>query len=146
MDEGCGILQSLKQNENYKIHDDENANELALQPGVTRTFGSALTGDIWQNSGYGLYVASSLCLLGGHFILSSGKNAIFLNPGGRNSYFSASYGTTICLSLDMDKIKHVSAIIDTIVKEGESKAKSYHGRVLSASKISSIASIIDKIP
>lgn len=35
--------------------------------------------DDWQNSGYGLYVSSSLCTLGGHFILASGNDATFLN-------------------------------------------------------------------
>lgn len=145
MDEGCGILHTIQQNPHYHATTDIDAIKLALQPGVTRTFGTIETNDIWQNSGYGLYVTSSLCLLGGHFVLGSGQSAIFLNPEGSQEYQTALNGTTVCLSLDIEKIPNINALLEKIVAEGERKAESYKDRILSASKVSSIASILDKI-
>lgn len=80
MDEGIGILRSLKNNSNYSIlKNDKEANNLALEAGVSCTLGQKqYASQIWQNSGYGLYMAKSLCLKGGFFILSSGEHTIFL--------------------------------------------------------------------
>lgn len=81
MDEGIGILRSLKGNRNYSIlENDKEANNLALEAGISCTLGQKqYASQIWQNSGYGLYMAKSLCLEGGFFILASGKNTIFLS-------------------------------------------------------------------
>lgn len=81
MDEGIGILKSLQSNSRISARSCEEANYLALQPGMSRTIGLKQDPmDIWQNSGYGLYVASTLCAMtGGYFIISSGNSAVLDN-------------------------------------------------------------------
>lgn len=141
MDEGCGIAASLLSNPHYKCSNDADANKLALQPGVSRTYGAPLSDDRWQNTGYGLYVASSLCLLGGHFILASGHDETFLNPVNQSNYSTCIKGTIICLSLDLESIGNISEKLDLIVKKGEERAKQFGSRIISASKVSSIATL-----
>ena len=102
--------------------------------------------DDWQNSGYGLYVSSSLCTLGGHFILASGDDATFLNNRGQKNYYSTTNGTIVCLSINANHIDDLSELLKTIVSEGSRRSKEYgKDRILTASKVSSIASITSSL-
>lgn len=143
MDEGCGIKQSLQRNPRFKCATDKDAHKLALQPGVSRMVGIRQDPyDDWQNSGYGLYVSSSLCTLGGHFIIAGGTDATFINEKGQKNYDTQVTGTIVCLALNANNIGNHSELLRTIVREGEKLSKEYGGdRILTASKVSSIASI-----
>jgi len=147
MDEGCGIKASLQSNHRFKCTSDKDANKLALQPGVSRMVGLYQDPyDDWQNSGYGLYVSSSLCTLGGHFILASGDDATFLNNHGQKNYSSTMNGTIVCLSLNANNIEDLSKLLKAIVSEGSRRSKEYgKDRILTASKVSSIASITSSL-
>ena len=147
MDEGCGIKASLQKNRRFKCTSDKDANKLALQPGVSRMVGLYQDPyDDWQNSGYGLYVSSSLCTLGGHFILASGDDATFLNNRGQKNYSSTTNGTIVCLSINANHIDDLSELLKTIVSEGSRRSKEYgKDRILTASKVSSIASITSSL-
>lgn len=144
MDEGRGILNSLQTNRRYKVSTDIDANKLALQPGVSRMLGIKQDrNDPWQNSGYGLYMSSSICTLGGHFIISSGEDTKFLNQDHSNNYISNTNGTIICLSLKTDRIESLSTLLSRLRKKGEEISRQFgKGRILTASQVSSIASII----
>lgn len=143
MDEGCGIKKSLQGNSRFKCTTDRDANKLALQPGVSRMVGIHQDPyDDWQNSGYGLYVSSSLCTLGGHFIIASGDDATFINECGQKNYNTAITGTIVCLAIDANNITDLSKMLKQIVSEGSRISKEYgKDRILTASKVSSIASI-----
>lgn len=147
MDEGQGILNSLRFNRHYDVSSDIDANKLALQPGVSRMFGIKQDpNDPWQNSGYGLFMASSLCTIGGHFIISSGTDTTFVDSKHQQHYQSSTQGTTICLSLKTNNIDNLSIALQKLRMKGEEISRSYgKNRILTASKVSSIASIVSHI-
>lgn len=143
MDYGCGIRQSLARNPLYSFSSDAEANKLALQPGVSSVpLGPSNEDDVWHNSGYGLYMASALCSLGGHFILASGNDATFINNAAQRNYETRIHGTLTCLALDIGKISKLDKTLLAISEKGEKYAEQYSNRILTASKVSSIASLI----
>ena len=146
LDEGCGIKHSLCQNRRYKLSSDEEANKLALQPGASRMLGIKQDPyDEWQNSGYGLFMASALSALGGYFVLASGENATLINRDSQTSYKSAIRGTAICMNIRTDKVDNLQKQLDRLVEIGSAKAKeNSEYRILTASKVSTIASIVSK--
>ena len=147
MDEGQGILNSLRLNRHYDVSSDIDANKLALQPGVSRMFGIRQDpDDPWQNSGYGLFMSSSLCTIGGHFIISSGADTTFVDSQHQQHYQSSTQGTIICLSLKTDNVDNLSNVLKKLRRKGEEISRSYgKNRILTASKVSSIASIVSHI-
>lgn len=147
MDEGRGILGSLCLNRHYAVSSDIDANKLALQPGVSRMLGIRQDpNDPWQNSGYGLFMSSSLCTMGGHFIISSGADTTFVDAKHQQHYLSSTQGTIICLSLKTDAIDNLSTVLPKLRKKGEEISRGLgKNRILTASKVSSIASIINHI-
>lgn len=146
IDEGCGVLASLRTNRRYKIDSDIDANKLALQPGATRMLGIAQDpNDDWQNSGYGLFMASALCGLGGYFILGSGKDATLINTSVQLNYNASIKGTAICMNIRTDSIASLNQELKRLVQVGSMAAKENSNlRVLTASKVSSIASLINR--
>lgn len=150
LDEGIGIFKSLSSNPNIHVNTCQEANSLALQPGLTCALGvKQKKYDAWQNSGYGLYVASTLCVMSkGYFIINSGDSCVLLNNGGQKNYDSAIQGTAISLNIrtDTKQMKKFSRTLPLIVEEGEKRAKENgQSRILTASKVTTIASMIHHI-
>lgn len=150
LDEGIGILRSLQSNRRINAKCCEEANVLAVQPGLSRTIGEKQDPfDAWQNSGYGLYVASTLCALnGGYFILASGDNALNISGDGQCSYDCVQGGTSICVNVRINskKLQHFDKTLNAIVAEGEKKARgNAEARILTASKVTTIASLLRNI-
>ena len=144
LDEGCGIKSSLSTNRNYRLSTCKEANKLALQPGASRRFGEKQDPyDYWQNSGYGLFMASALCALGGYFILGSGQDATLINAKAQTSYLSDIKGTAICMNIRTDSITNLQSKLDELASIGSQKAReNLNHRFLTASKASTIASLI----
>ena len=143
IDSGCGIYRSLRQNRHYNPRSDADANKLALQPGVTRTYGIKQYDDFWSNSGYGLFMASSICCIGGSFWLCSGNDATLVNSDGQRNYSIAYNGTAVCMDIHTDRIDDIEKLLPEIATKGNSEARR-HGseRILTASKVSTIASLV----
>ncbi len=145
MDEGRGIMESLRSNKFFSLSSDEEANKLALEPGVSRMYGVDQKGKgIWRNSGYGLYMASSICASAGDFFLSSGKNAVHITEDGTQNLRSNIKGTLISLTIFPSKINQtdIGALLGKFKEEGERISNATgDGRILTASKVSSIASM-----
>lgn len=150
LDEGIGIFQSLQNNRRIQAKNCTSANLLALQPGLSRTLGCVSDpDDTWQNSGYGLYVASTVsALCDGYFILNSGDSAVLVSKEGQTQYNSYQLGTAICLNLHTDgsKIAHFAETLQAIVDEGQQIAgKNSDQRILTASKTTTTASMLRHI-
>ena len=142
IDSGCGIFKSLRQNRYYNPRNDKDANKLALQPGVTRTYGIKQYDDFWSNSGYGLFMSSSICCMGGSFWLCSGKDATLVNSDGQHNYEIAYNGTAVCMDICTNRIKDIEKLLPEIAAKGNSEAKEQgSNRVLTASKVSTVASL-----
>lgn len=126
MDEGIGIFKSLKSNPKITVSTCEEANALALQPGLSESLGKKQNPlDQWQNSGYGLYVSSTLCALtGGYFIISSGNSALLINES-EQKYNSNQIGTAICLNIrtNAQSLSSFDTTLKEIVAEGEKKQR-----------------------
>lgn len=148
IDEGKGIWGSLRTNRRYKLSSDAEANKLALQPGASRMFGIRQDPyDIWQNSGYGLFMASALCGLGGYFILGSGQDTTLVNSEQQANYFSDIKGTAICMNIRTDLIDNLQSQLDRLATVGRARAEENSQlRILSASKVSTIASLLRDTP
>lgn len=147
LDEGCGIFNSLSRNRHYRLSTHADANKLALQPGVSRMLGVKQDPyDPWQNSGYGLFMASALCALGGYFILCSGNDATLVNSQyPQSNYLTNMRGTAICMNIHTDQISNLQDQLDKLTRIGAQKAReNADQRILSASKVSTIASLVGK--
>lgn len=142
MDEGNGILRSLTSNQRFKIKSDEEANLLAIEPGISRTVGTWQDpDDPWQNSGFGLFMAKSICAQGGHFIISSGNSTIFADSSHLKKYKSKTNGTIICMALKMNSSKDFSTVLQALREKGEQLSRmTPQNRILTASKMSSLQS------
>ena len=150
LDEGIGILNSLKSNRRIAVKNCLEANSLALQPGLSESLGKKQDPfDRWQNSGYGLYVSSTLCAVnGGYFIISSGDSTLLVNSKDQTPYASNQVGTAICLNIhtDSSKLYSFDSTLAAIVAEGEKKARENgEQRILSASKVTTVASMLKHI-
>jgi hypothetical protein len=70
IDEGVGISESLRKS--FKLKDDLEALNIAIKPGVSSTSNIPQAENIYDNSGFGLYVLSQLALNFGWYVLGSG--------------------------------------------------------------------------
>lgn len=144
-DSGIGILASLSSNPRFSLKNDAEANNLALQPGASRMLGRRQdSNDIWQNSGYGLYLASALCAKSGYFCLCSGRNMTLVNTIRQVNYDSLFQGTAVGMQIKLPKATKFDDQIKCLVKQGEKTARALKGsRVITASKASTITGIIN---
>lgn len=94
LDEGCGIRESLEGSGLYKFSSDAEAIQCALRPGVSRNLGKQRTPEQerrlredhpdqdpaeWDNSGYGLTLATDLCRHAGQFSIVTGTASVSFN-------------------------------------------------------------------
>ncbi len=125
-DRGIGIRQSLSCNPFLKIKDDHEALNLALMPGISGKMYKGIKKheyDVWQNSGYGLFVVSRLCGHEGKFLICSGDTALSLKPENKE-YFDARFqGVALRLNLCTKNIDNLNCTLASIMKEGDKLAK-----------------------
>lgn len=137
LDEGIGIQKSLEKNKRLKIKSDEDALLLSLEPGISsKTFNKG-SNDPYQNSGFGLYMTSSICKEGGDFVIGSCTKALGTNVRGTAFRELKFQGTIIRMRLIVSKIPELKELQAKLIKEGESIArKNSKQSILTASKIS----------
>lgn len=141
VDEGIGVLNSLKRNKIHKeyIKSDEDAISSAIKAGISQAFKPSKTnpsGDPWANSGFGLYMASEICKeLDGSFCLASGKKFININSDGMTNIGDTFFkGTAIKMTISTDSLKRSQDIINNISKQGELQARAIRNAFKKASK------------
>lgn len=147
-DEGIGIPSSIKHNPNLHINNSAEAIMYALKPGIS---GKAYYIDgvlqnqnnsEWDNSGFGLYVVSELCKMGGEFTIISDDVAITYNSSLKRyiDHPTNINGTGIRLKLNLNSIPKLgSEVINSIITKGENLAQeSGQKQMVSASKMTRI--------
>jgi hypothetical protein len=144
LDEGVGLLPSLRRNPRLQVDSNQKAIFLALQPGISgiaKENRKRSDGD-WVNTGYGLYMTSSLCQLGGDFILCNDSQAVQVNSDGSTFHPCTYKGVAIRMVLDTAKIQDLNSVLDEIRRKGEAIAREFgrEGVELSASKMSRMLS------
>lgn len=122
-DNGIGVKNSLNSNPHYNINSDEEALILSLQPGVTKVYGRMRSNDIWQNSGYGLFMTSGICKRGGDFTICSGDSAIIINENSFENYKANYQGTFVKMRMKISKVTCLSHVLKDLSLEGSKLAK-----------------------
>jgi hypothetical protein len=127
LDTGIGLWRSLSHNPHLQLNSDQDAIKHALMPGIS---GKTYQGvklrpdDVWQNSGYGLYMNYRLCNEGGSFFICSGTRGLLRSDGSANRYFETSFqGTALRLKLKVDHLRDVERMLKKFSDEGEVVAR-----------------------
>lgn len=120
IDEGVGIVRSIATA--YPIEFDDDALSLAIRPGVTRTRAFDAVSNIYDNSGFGLYVLTQLASSFGWFVLGSGTAQIVGHQQVRTSSPSSFKGTYFGMRLERPPHDFASVLRD-IIESGEDEAR-----------------------
>lgn len=99
-DAGIGLARSLKLNPRHDVSDDAAALRLAVRPGVTSRARSGPAGDVWRNTGYGLYMTQGICGTAGSFTLMSGSCAAVTDGSKERIVPCSASGTTVVMRLE----------------------------------------------
>lgn len=129
LDCGIGVQKSLSANPDLKISSEDHALRLALLPGVSgKTNRGSDEYDHWANSGYGLYLTSKLCAVGGSFFICSGKRGLLRTGDGKEKYYDCSFqGTALRMVLHTSSISDLKGCLRQLRKEGEEVARLMSG-------------------
>ncbi|HAT4348547.1 ATP-binding protein [Clostridium perfringens] len=128
IDNGIGLKKSLKENPNYNtINDNKTAVILAVKPGVSRSYKrDPNRDDVWQNSGFGLYMISSICERYGNFYLVSGNFGINIKNSNTDylKYQKTRIkGTEVTVSINLSLIKDIPRLLKEISLKGNETAE-----------------------
>lgn len=131
VDEGSGVYETLS-----NVYDVEDSKMLlhALKPGVSRTTGMSEEDNIYNNSGFGLYVLSELGNSFGWFCLGSGTRKLTYQDNEYSLIKSPFQGTFVGIHLS-EHPKQFAGVLSDIISVGEEEAKT-EGRYSAASEIS----------
>ncbi|NHM02593.1 hypothetical protein [Flavobacterium difficile] len=120
LDRGMGIKNSLSENPELNLNDDLTALKESLKPGISgKTYPSQLnkpTGE-WANSGFGLFMTSSICKNGGSFFIASGESGIYLSQGNEKILNVNIQGSALNLTINLDKKEKFREILANLHKE-----------------------------
>lgn len=120
LDRGIGIKNSLSENPELTLTDDLTALKESLKPGISgKTYPSQInkpTGE-WANSGFGLFMTSSICKNGGSFFIASGDSGIYLSQGNEKILNVNIQGSALNLTINLDKKESFRKILTNLHKE-----------------------------
>jgi hypothetical protein len=128
LDSGMGIRESLSRNPHLRVKSDRDAVHLALMPAVSgKTYKGVKqrSNDVWQNSGFGLYMTNRLCRNGGSFFVCSGDTGLILSDKGKTVVQTSFSGTAIRLVLNTGSLQSLSSSLERYRKEGRAIAKKF---------------------
>ena len=131
-DRGQGIKSSLTKNQKWmKITNDLNAIRLGILPGtsgkITNNYSDEVQADegenVWENSGFGLFITSQLARYSGIFVVASGDSYYRIEKGKISHGQFGLSGTLISIRLNVSQLERTSTRIEEIVAKGERLAK-----------------------
>ncbi|MDY0134939.1 MAG: ATP-binding protein, partial [Atribacterota bacterium] len=119
VDEGSGVYETLS-----NVYDVDDSKMLlhALKPGVSRTTGMSEEDNIYNNSGFGLYVLSELGNSFGWFCLGSGTRKLTYQDNEYALIKSPFQGTFVGIHLN-EHPKQFAGVLSDIISVGEEEAK-----------------------
>lgn len=132
IDSGIGLRESLKANPFIQVGCDSDAIQQALMPAISsKNYKGARIDkdDPWHNSGFGLYMISRICRLGGSFLICSGNHAIKLDENGKEhiDLCHCFNGTAVRMVLNTKKLTTLSEMLPRFSVEGYEIAKGIKG-------------------
>lgn len=144
IDNGIGIMKSLNSNPQYNVADHMTALAFSIRPGITKTYKKDLTiDDIWQNSGFGLYMISSIGSKLGWFSIKSGNYCLSLWKSIKEYDKDKIKGCEVTIVLRNNIKLNTSELLAKISKEGNDIANnsidfSKYAEIKTASKASTL--------
>lgn len=131
LDRGKGIRKSLSNNPHLSIQSDLEALKLCLMPGVSGRMYQGVRQrkhDVWQNSGYGLYMTSRMAIAGGNFLILSGRSVYGISRVSvREIPISRFSGTAVRISLDTSQLSEMQKKLKRFRNEGHEIARRFTG-------------------
>ncbi|MBU3208500.1 ATP-binding protein [Clostridium algidicarnis] len=144
IDNGIGIMRSLNSNPAYSINDDLTALSFCVKPGITRSYKrDPMRDDVWQNSGFGLYMVSSIVSSIGVFEIISGSGKLVLKNGFKEHTSAKIKGTEVTVIINTTIEINISNTIKKVSIEGSKIAEcgssfSEFAKIKTASKASTL--------
>lgn len=126
LDTGVGIMKALSSNPHISIANEKDAIQHAVLPGISGKMYKGVKkrpNDVWQNSGYGLYMISRICRNGGDFFIASNNTGVFLSGSGKSDKSFNYKGTALRLRIDTSKITSCKEMLGKYHDEGVAAAK-----------------------
>ncbi len=133
LDNGRGLRASLSQNPYLEIENDRDAVQFSFLPAISGTMYKGVKKkwyNVYQNSGYGLYMTSRLCRSGnGVFLIGSGDAAIMVNEVEeyKIDYEMTCHGTVVQLVLDTSRITNLRGMLRQFTLEGYEISRNFEG-------------------
>jgi anti-sigma regulatory factor (Ser/Thr protein kinase) len=128
VDNGIGIHAALTQNPAHEGLTEDEALELALMPGISGNPFAGKGRDVWNNSGYGLYMTSRICRNGGNFLICSGGHGIDLtHEHGKQEIKTDFQGTAIRLFINTKNMKNLTERLAEFREQGRETARFLKG-------------------
>ena len=117
VDTGIGLRKSLKNNPKLRISNDLEAIDLALSQGISGKVFSGMKNrpkGTWANSGYGLFMTSSICQIEGDFTIVSGGAGCHYEKDIKNFFASSYHGTAVNLTISLNLNQNLPILLNTI--------------------------------
>lgn len=132
IDNGIGLKKSLLANPFIEIQCDSDAIQLALMPAISSKNFKGVRVDRdnpWHNSGFGLYMISRICRLGGSFLICSGDHGIALDENGKRHIDLGHRisGTAVRMVLNTSKLTDLSQMLARFRNDGYEIARKIKG-------------------
>ncbi|MAP30131.1 MAG: hypothetical protein CMK93_05335 [Pseudomonas sp.] len=126
------MRQSLSANPFIQVQSDSDAIQQALMPAISsKNYKGAQINrnNPWHNSGFGLYMISRICRLGGSFLICSGDHGIALNEYGKQHIDLGHKinGTAVRMVLNTRKLTNLRQMLAKFRDDGYEIAKEIKG-------------------
>lgn len=128
LDSGIGIRTALSHNPIYRSCTDREAIQYSLLPAVSGKYFKGVkrqTSNVWQNSGFGLYMTNRLCRHGGSFFICSGNSGLLLNASGKIDYEASYGGTALRMIMMLTNMNDLKSKLEQFREEGYKVASKY---------------------
>jgi hypothetical protein len=130
LDGGNGIMYGLSPNPYLEIQTERDALHMAMLPGISGKMYKGIKRqphNVWQNSGYGLYMTSRICRNGGDFLIASNDACLFLSADSKEDMEVNSKGVSLRLRIDTTKIENYANMLAKFRREGAAVARELSG-------------------
>lgn len=119
IDNGIGIRKSLNSNPDYDFKDDLTALTFCIRPGITRSYEKdPYRDEEWQNSGFGLYMVSSIVNHIGASEIISGNTKLIIKKGFKQVKESKIKGTEVTITINTKAKINIRETIKNVSIEG----------------------------
>lgn len=116
LDTGKGFLESLRENSLYETLDDNLvALETAMKPAVS---GKVLSyngnQNVWDNSGFGLYMLKRICKDSGSLLISTNTAALKIENQQTTWHHQGLKGASLKVEINLQKLKELGTLAESL--------------------------------